>query len=170
MHQDYGLFLITWILIDFSQTLTDFNLPSPQHCWGHDEGNSLIAAELEYNMVEEDTFCKEWYAQLNADQKSCFDTITTAIVMDPQTAHFFLQGPAGTGKTFLYTCLCNYYRARGKIVICIASSGIATLLLPGGRTSHSRFRIPLELHESSICSITKNSSLAALLQQATLII
>jgi len=52
----------------------------------------------------------------------------------------------------------------------VASSGIAALLLPGGRTSHSRFRIPLELHESSIYSITKNSSLAALLQQAALII
>lgn len=38
-------------------------------------------------------------------------------------------------------------------VLCCASFGIAALLLPGGRTSHSRFKIPLEITESSMCNI-----------------
>jgi PIF1-like helicase len=169
-HINYGLFLISQVLADFGRALADFHLPLPQYDWGCNDGNELITAELDYDMVEEDALATERYAQLNANQTACFNTIVTAIATDPQTAHFFLQGPAGTGKTFLYKCLCNYYRAKGKIVICVASSGIAALLLPGGRTSHSHFKIPLELHESSICSIIKNSSLALLLRQTALII
>lgn len=52
----------------------------------------------------------------------------------------------------------------------VASSGMAALLLDGGRTAHSRFSIPLELHESSTCSFTTNSELAELLLKAKLII
>ena len=97
------------------------------------------------------------YDQLNTDQRSCFDVIVTAIEADPKNAHFFLQGPAGTGKTFLYRCLCHHYRSQSKVVLYVASSGITALLLPGGRTAHSYFRIPLDVHEASIYGVPKNS-------------
>ncbi|KAK2402282.1 ATP-dependent DNA helicase PIF1 [Trifolium repens] len=32
-------------------------------------------------------------------------------------------------------------RSKGDIVLTVASSGIASLLLPGGRTAHSKFKI-----------------------------
>jgi len=70
----------------------------------------------------------------------------------------------------IYKCLCHYYRGQGKIVLCVASSGIAALLLPGGRTAHSRFSIPLDIHEQSMCRIGKNTQLADLLGQTSLII
>ena len=54
--------------------------------------------------------------------------------------------------------------------MCVASSGIVAQLLPGGRTSYSRFKIPLNLDSSSVCSITCNSALGQLLQQTALII
>ena len=85
-------------------------------------------------------------------------------------SHFFIQGPAGTGKTFLYKCLCSYYRGQGKIVLYVASSGIAALLLPCGRTAHSRFAIPLDINEVSTCNIGKNTQLADLIRQTSLII
>ncbi|KAL4558213.1 hypothetical protein LXL04_036411 [Taraxacum kok-saghyz] len=44
-------------------------------------------------------------------------------------------------------------RSNGEIVINVASSGIASLLLEGGRTTHSRFKIPLNLNDDSLCSI-----------------
>ena len=44
------------------------------------------------------------------------------------------------------------------------------MLLPGGRTAHSRFVIPLELMENSTCGIKQNTHLAELLQQVELII
>ena len=108
--------------------------------------------------------------QLNTSQKRYFDVITAAVADGPQHAHFFIQGSAGTGKTFLYRTLCNHYRTLGKIVICVTSSSIAALLLPGGRTSHSQFHILLDVHELSCCSITKNSQLADLLRSTALII
>lgn len=58
----------------------------------------------------------------------------------------------------------------GEIVIAVASSDIAALLIPGGRTTHSRFHIPLIIHESSSCNITHDSDLAGLIARARLII
>ena len=49
-------------------------------------------------------------------------------------------------------------------------SGIAATLLPSGRTAHSRFAIPIDINEDSICNIYTNSPLAKLLQRAKLII
>lgn len=52
----------------------------------------------------------------------------------------------------------------------VASSAIAALLLPGGRTAHSRFKIPLKLHEDTFCEVKKGTTLANFLSQADLII
>jgi len=56
------------------------------------------------------------------------------------------------------------------ISITIASSGIASQLIPGGRTAHSRFGIPLDCHEDSTCNIMQGSHLAGLIQHTKLII
>ncbi|XP_010419764.1 PREDICTED: uncharacterized protein LOC104705447 [Camelina sativa] len=61
-------------------------------------------------------------------------------------------------------------RIRGEIVLNTASSGIASLLLEGGRTAHSRFGIPLEVHETSMCRMSRSSDLGELVQEAKLII
>uniref|UniRef100_A0A0D3AGT5 ATP-dependent DNA helicase n=2 Tax=Brassica TaxID=3705 RepID=A0A0D3AGT5_BRAOL len=60
---------------------------------------------------------------------------------------FFVNGFGGTGKTFLWKTLSTYIRSVGDIVLNVASSGMAALLLDGGRTAHSRFSIPLQLNE-----------------------
>lgn len=71
----------------------------------------------------------------------------------------------------MYNTICHALRAEGRIVLCVASSGIAALLLEGGRTAHSTFKIPVDsLAEDSRCDIPKESSLAALLRVASLII
>ncbi len=61
-------------------------------------------------------------------------------------------------------------RLDGKIAIAVASSGIAALLLDGGRTAHSRFKIPLKLTETSLLNINQQSDLAELIKQTKLII
>ncbi|XP_072058284.1 uncharacterized protein [Arachis hypogaea] len=61
-------------------------------------------------------------------------------------------------------------RSRGDIVLNVASSGIASLLLPNGRTAHSRFKIPLNITEDSVCNIKPGSPQAMLLLKAKLII
>jgi len=44
-------------------------------------------------------------------------------------------------------------RAKGMIALNVASSGIASLLLPGGKASHSTFCIPLAINDESTCNI-----------------
>nr|GEU79291.1 retrovirus-related Pol polyprotein from transposon TNT 1-94 [Tanacetum cinerariifolium] len=61
----------------------------------------------------------------------------------------FTDWPGGTRKTFLYKTIISRLRSERKIVLAVASSGIASLLLPAGRTVHSRFVIPLELLETA---------------------
>ncbi|KAF8100721.1 hypothetical protein N665_0218s0059 [Sinapis alba] len=46
-------------------------------------------------------------------------------------------------------------RSVGKVVIPVATAGIAALLLPGGKTAHSRFKLPLNLDDRSMCNIHK---------------
>jgi hypothetical protein len=83
---------------------------------------------------------------------------------------FFLNGPGGTGKTFVYNTVCAKIRSQGKIVICVASSGIASLLLEGGRTAHSCFKIPIRIAENSTCAISYNSPQAELFRRTACII
>ena len=86
-----------------------------------------------------------------------------------KTNCFYLQGAGGTGKTFLYKALCSHCRGQGKIVLCVAATSVAALLLPGGRTAHSMLKIQLELHEASVCNIKPCSPLGELLQATHLL-
>jgi PIF1-like helicase/Helitron helicase-like domain at N-terminus/Helicase len=168
-YHDYALFLLRRMFQEFGETLDHFDLPSPVFAWEVEDANPLLAQER-YDHLEQQLYVDDNLPQLNAGQQAAYDQIVHAIERDPQSAHFFLQGPAGTGKTFLYKTLCAFYRAQGKVVLCVASSGIAAQLLPGGRTSHSRFKIPLSVTAMSKCHIPKQSQLAELLRNTRLII
>lgn len=69
----------------------------------------MLVEQLDYNQEREQSLRNERYAQLNADQKHCFDIILDGVTEHPETAHFFVHGPAGTGKIFLYKVLCNHF-------------------------------------------------------------
>jgi ATP-dependent DNA helicase PIF1 len=91
-------------------------------------------------------------------------------VENQQGGVFFLHGYGGTGKTFMWRTLSSALRSKCKIVLTVASSGIASLLLPGGRTAHSKFKIPVPTEQNSTCNIEYDSHHAELLQQTQLII
>lgn len=52
----------------------------------------------------------------------------------------------------------------------VASSGIAAILLDGGVTAHSKFKIPIQIHEDSVCSISLQSNRAQEIKEAKIII
>ncbi|PNX87243.1 ATP-dependent DNA helicase PIF1 [Trifolium pratense] len=56
---------------------------------------------------------------------------------------FFLYGYGSTGKTFIWRVMSTALRSKCEIVLTVASSGIAALLIPGGRTAHSSFNMRL---------------------------
>lgn len=55
-------------------------------------------------------------------------------------------------------------------MLTVASSGVAALLLPPGRTTHSRFKIPLEIHDTTVCDAKRGSNLADLIAETSLVI
>ena len=158
------------ILHQHGKGLKDFpNMPLPSALPGSTYSNRLIQEEQQYDFLALAQQAIIGQSQLNSDQQVIFNAVTQA-VKDGIPAAFFVDGPGGTGKTFLYKVLLDKVRADGNIALAVASSGIAALLLSGGRTAHSRFKIPINLHEDSTCSISYRSDLASLLQQAHLII
>ncbi|WZZ24155.1 hypothetical protein YC2023_007556 [Brassica napus] len=90
--------------------------------------------------------------------------------MDYNVAEETIRHDRGTGKTFLYQTIISTLRSMKQIVLPVASSGIAALLLPNGRTAHSRFNIPLKLDEDKLCNIKPGTMLAELIEKTDLII
>lgn len=109
------------------------------------------------------------FSALNIDQTNAYTAITNC-VLTTSPGFFFVSGFGGTGKTFLWKAIISFLRAQNKIVLTVASSGVAALLLPGGRTAHSRFKIPIEINETTICDIKRGSSLANLIRETSLVI
>ncbi|XP_074301238.1 uncharacterized protein LOC141632606 [Silene latifolia] len=113
--------------------------------------------------------CRQCRDLLNSAQKEVFDTIMEHVNTSKPGA-FFVDGPNGTGKTFLYNALYAEVRLVGQIVLPTATLGIAASNIPSGRTTHSRFKIPLDTDISLACDAPRQGSLAALIQAAHLII
>ncbi|POS86956.1 hypothetical protein EPUL_001157, partial [Erysiphe pulchra] len=126
---DYALWLLGNCLQDLGLDWERARLTRYRHAWVRQEQNALIAEALNYDReVERESF-QDSQRLFSAGQRAAFDIITNTIDNGQRANTFFLQGPAGTGKTFLYKALCSLYRSQGKIVLCVASSGIASLLL-----------------------------------------
>lgn len=132
-------------------------------------GNRLILEELQYDRKELREMASSFHARLNEDQLCIYNQIMNA-ALNYVGGVFFVSGHGGTGKTFLWTSIIAKLRADDHVVLAVASSGVASLLLPGGRTAHSRFRIPVELNERTMCTISRGSNLAELIEKATLIL
>ncbi|XP_010462780.1 PREDICTED: uncharacterized protein LOC104743390 [Camelina sativa] len=134
-----------------------------------DDTNVLIVDEKNYNRDEQKEKHDRWIKSMTYEQKQVYSEIMEAVDND-MGGVFFVYGFGRTGKTFLYKTLSSALRARGSIVLNVASSGIASLLLAGGRTTHSRFGIPINPHESSVCTMSHGSDQAQLMAEASLII
>jgi chromosomal replication initiation ATPase DnaA len=91
--------------------------------------------------------------RLNDESASAYKTILN-VVTNKEGKLLFLYGSGGIGKTFVWPTLLSHLRRQGKIVLVVASTGITFLLLLGGRTAHSKFKILINLHDESTCNIT----------------
>ena len=139
--RDYGLHLINGILAESGYILLHFpKMPISHENWTHVNGNYLITDQLNYDYDQEtQSFCQHMEnVQSVPEQLDAYQRIVNA-VFNGSGGIFFLSSPGGTGKTYVYKTVCHRLRSEGKIVLCVASSGIAALLLPGGRTAHSTF-------------------------------
>lgn len=130
--------------------------------------NEAKDVTFERNIIvsEEDLLLER---KLNSDQRKAYNIILDRVYSNRSGA-FFIDGPGGTGKTFLYRALFANIRSKGFVALATASSGVAASILPGGQTAHSRFKIPIDIDETFTCNISKQTSLATLIQDSKLIV
>ncbi|KAM5554594.1 hypothetical protein ABKV19_022807 [Rosa sericea] len=181
MAQDYSTsasssnhFVINLLLRDLNgllqqhgKRITDYDLPQIDTQFADDTRiGRNIQDELSVHVPPEDLASID---TLNADQRNAFNIIMAAIRRN-ESASFFIDGPGGTGKTYLYRAILASLRSNGHIAIATATSGIAATILPGGRTAQSLFKIPIDLLSTNACSISKQSDLADLLRRAVVLI
>ncbi|KAF1859858.1 hypothetical protein Lal_00028041 [Lupinus albus] len=145
------------------------SMPYPEGRITSQLGNRLIYAERDYDKEELKAEFIHCFNLLTDEQMIIFDKIMK-VVNDGNGGTFFLYGYDGTGKTFIWKTLASTLRSENHIFLTVASSGIASLLLSGGRTAHSKLAIPVPTFENSTCNIHQGSELAELLKQTKLII
>jgi ATP-dependent DNA helicase PIF1 len=150
--------------LNSSQGLATFDLST----LATQPASAVVADKIvRYDVATQATIRDERVPQLNPEQRAVYDNVMAAI----NCRAFFVDGLGSTGKTFLYSCLLSTVHAQGRVAIAVASSGIAALLLDGGRTAHSHFKILVQgLNITSTCYINRDSELATLLQAAVLIV
>ncbi|WOH01927.1 hypothetical protein DCAR_0521313 [Daucus carota subsp. sativus] len=144
-------------LLTIGKSLKNYSqLPQPPASYLHQGTNNLIIEETSYNLAEMKAEHEKLIANCNEEQINVYRAVLDS-VQGNQGGLFFLYGSGGCGKTYVWRTLIAKLRSEGQIVLPVASSGIAATLLPGGRTAHSRFKIPIYLSERAILTPTNQT-------------
>ena len=172
---DFGLFLLNQQLLKFDKTLTDFpHMPLPSlRDWAVLGGNFLLWEQLDWDREKLCTDVIANCASFNGEQTQLFDAVMQSY-NQIEGKIFFVHATGGCGKTYVCNTIAAAVRSsehhNHQVVLCVVSSGIAALLLDGGCTTHSCFKIPISCHEDSTCRIKKTSHLHEVLCQTGIII
>nr|XP_047141159.1 ATP-dependent DNA helicase pif1-like [Hydra vulgaris] len=110
---------------------------------------------------------------LNVNQLNVSNAVFAALNEQPcvENQHsrlFFMDGPAGSGKTFTYNYLIAEMSSRGVKSATAAWTGIAATLLTNGSTLHGLFKLPVPILDNSTCNVTPNSIQGQFLRQVSL--
>ncbi|CAN6581415.1 unnamed protein product [Malus baccata var. baccata] len=107
------------LLVQFNKSIKEFDLPQMTRGIKSSLGMTrCIEDEISISIPQQDL---DAIKCLNDEQRSAFDTIMGA-VQRSENATFFVDGPGGTGKTYLYCALLASLRRLGHIVLATASS------------------------------------------------
>lgn len=162
--QNLALTEIQQVFFASGKRCDDFNLPTPPQ-------NLHQSPQAYFDALNEKTKSEAMILSLNFEQKNAFETIKNACANDalPQRC-FFLDGPGGSGKTYMYTTLLCTIRGNGNLALPTASTGIAANLLEGGRTYFSQFKLPVPLLDNSVSSMRIASTEADIIRKSKIVI
>jgi len=109
--------------------------------------------------------------RLNSSQKAVFDTIIYTLENPNQRNRlFYLDGPGGSGKTFLYNTLIRYLLYHKISFISTSWTGISASLLIGGMTSHIAFGLPININEATSLRVSPGSRVFKRIQDCQMVI
>nr|XP_047137257.1 uncharacterized protein LOC100213461 [Hydra vulgaris] len=155
------------IINQSGKTLADYNLPALDQFLDNVPENDDEDVQVfidEANRVR---------PLLNDNQRNVADAILVALNVEPTNENehsrlFFMDGPAGCGKTFTYNYLISETQSRHIRTATAAWTGIAANLLKNGCTMHGLFKLPIPILETSTCNVTPNSIHGRFLRQISL--
>ncbi|XP_021959697.1 ATP-dependent DNA helicase pif1-like [Folsomia candida] len=161
---NYTLRDIQDTLIGHEHKCSDFQLPDPPR--------DMLINMINFAEIEvERELGEQLNATLNSEQRAAFAEIETAMKSEVDGSKcFFLDGPGGSGKTYVYKTLLSHVRGQGENALPVASTGIAANLLKGGRTYHSQYKLRLKIDETTVSGITMMSKDADIIKKAKLLI
>ena len=97
------------------------------------------------------------YSKANEDQKYITDTVLAAVKNECQNKCVYIDGPGGSGKTFIYKILYHKLKSENFNVLTTSFTGIAATLWPEGKTLHKIFGLPVPLFSDSTSNIMARS-------------
>ena len=141
----------------------------------HDINNENFGEEQLQNMLKKG---KSQYSKMNNEQKNIVDEILNSLnhgndnraTTQSTNKCIFIDGPAGTGKTYIYNTLFNLLTSKKLIVCNVAFTGIAATLLPQGKTVHKAFGLPVPLYSDSTSTLQLQSKEAEYLKKIDVLI
>lgn len=146
--RNYALFLLEKILIEMECDLAGVGPPEvDQHMLLQlnlplDVGQNNQMAPVDQQIIIQKFNMME--NMLTNEQRVVLNQLRNAI--ESKTPYLsYLDGPGGTGKTFLLNTLLHFCNSNGVPFVAVSASGITALLLLNGRTAHNAFKIPLEV-------------------------
>ena len=135
-------------------------MPLPQKDWVMVENNLLLQEQLNYDIPElalEVEERREWF---NKEQVAAFDGIMQLVTYDHGHT-FFLHSAGGCGKTYVCNTIAAATCSMGKVALCVALSGIASLTSSSDLTSPLKIsKLPNEASKvlNGMCQIIQTSN------------
>jgi ATP-dependent DNA helicase PIF1 len=120
------------IVSSMDKDICDYGLPE-LHEQDLEQGYHNREVREQYSLGVNDTNFRG-VQNLNPEQLSGYTKIIEPMI-NRKGRVFFVDGPGGTGKTFLYRCLIATIRSEGLIAVATATSGIAASIMSGGHTT-----------------------------------
>ena len=150
-------------------TLKSIGLPEPEYDQAEESSVRIIEEELNFDREEQRKLATLSLQTMNAEQSDFFKAVLNTINSETGKI-FFLDAPGGTGKTFVLNALLSAVRSDGFVALATAMSAVASKLLLNGTTVHSRFKVPIQIKETSFCSFSQSDATGKLLLRTKLII
>ncbi|KAH1226081.1 hypothetical protein GmHk_11G032838 [Glycine max] len=149
-----------FLTILFVTMLISKSIERPKHVWSetweylidgilHDQSRITNIPNLELAIAELHNYDK---VQLERDFQAYFASLIETIKMHIMSKHIF-NSWLGEFFSYIGKTLASTLCSKGDIVLTIASSGIASLLLPNDIAAHTNFVILVPTLENSTCNI-----------------
>ncbi|GBN27243.1 hypothetical protein AVEN_234875-1 [Araneus ventricosus] len=118
-----------YALADIEELLTSYNLSLQKLHLPTVDLPASVLERVNFDVVEEQAKANSYTMQSNSEQRNVVEILLSAVYNNAADTPkcYFLDGPAGTGKTFVYSTLLHTIRGRGDDVIPVASTGILVL-------------------------------------------